>query len=169
MGLFLVSCLHLLYRIERRVRPESYGNASSSVGHLHFIYRFALGKIQHQSTFPSVVVRCIDAGNDRSRVAYVDVSLISLVRFQAMTIAYLLAYFFTPNFFRFDLPIVNIPFMRVVEYAWPSKFDCWNEQQDYAWIFSSLRRTIIDSTQCHAYFRVSDRFRRLVACLLEID
>ena len=124
MGLFLVSRLHFLYRIERRVRLESHGNASPSVGHLHFIYRFALGKIQHKSAFPSVVVRCFDAGNDQSRDAHMDLSLTSPMHFQAMTIAYLLAYFFTPDFFRFDLPIVNLPFMRVVEYAWPSKVDC---------------------------------------------
>ncbi|CAF1495792.1 unnamed protein product [Adineta ricciae] len=36
-----------------------------------------------------------------------------------MTVTYLLAYFFTPNAFRFTVPILNVSFIRVVEYAWP--------------------------------------------------
>ncbi|UJR30409.1 hypothetical protein I4U23_017944 [Adineta vaga] len=36
-----------------------------------------------------------------------------------MTITYLLAYFFTPNVFHFTVPILNISFIRIAEYAWP--------------------------------------------------
>ncbi len=39
-----------------------------------------------------------------------------------MTITYLLAYFFTPAIFRFDIPIVNISFSKLVEIVWPCKF-----------------------------------------------
>lgn len=44
-----------------------------------------------------------------------------------MTLTYLLAYFFTPSFFRFDVPILNISFLRLVEYAWPCKFFLLNK------------------------------------------
>lgn len=40
-----------------------------------------------------------------------------------MTITYVLAYLFTPNVFRFIVPIINIPFVRVVEYAWPGELN----------------------------------------------
>ncbi|CAF4265146.1 unnamed protein product, partial [Adineta steineri] len=36
-----------------------------------------------------------------------------------MTITYLLAYFFTPGVFSFDIPIINVPFARCVEFIWP--------------------------------------------------
>ena len=39
-----------------------------------------------------------------------------------MTITYLLAYFFTPAIFRFDVPLLNVPFTRVVEYVWPCEY-----------------------------------------------
>jgi hypothetical protein len=39
-----------------------------------------------------------------------------------MTVAYLLAYFFTPYALRFYVPIINLSFVRLVEYAWPRKF-----------------------------------------------
>jgi hypothetical protein len=39
-----------------------------------------------------------------------------------MTVTYLLAYFFTPNVFHVDFPILNVPFARVAEYLWPGKF-----------------------------------------------
>ena len=43
--------------------------------------------------------------------------------FQLMTLSYLLAYFFTPSVLRFNLPIVNITFLKLVEYLWPCKFE----------------------------------------------
>ncbi|CAF1109930.1 unnamed protein product [Adineta ricciae] len=36
-----------------------------------------------------------------------------------MTITYILAYFFTPAVFHFDVPIINIPFARCVKIIWP--------------------------------------------------
>ena len=39
-----------------------------------------------------------------------------------MTLTYLIAYFFTPAIVRFNLPILNVPFMRIVEYIWPCEF-----------------------------------------------
>ena len=35
-----------------------------------------------------------------------------------MTVSYLVAYFFTPTAFRFDIPILNITFAQLVEIAW---------------------------------------------------
>lgn len=43
--------------------------------------------------------------------------------FQLMTFTYLLAYFFTPDVLRFDLPILNITFLKLVEILWPCKFE----------------------------------------------
>jgi hypothetical protein len=39
-----------------------------------------------------------------------------------MTVTYLLAYFFTPYALRFNVPILNVSLIKVVEYAWPGKF-----------------------------------------------
>ncbi|CAF0762243.1 unnamed protein product [Rotaria sordida] len=36
-----------------------------------------------------------------------------------MTLVYLLAFFFTPNIFRFDFPILNVPVTQVAVYLWP--------------------------------------------------
>ncbi|CAF3337005.1 unnamed protein product [Rotaria socialis] len=36
-----------------------------------------------------------------------------------MTATYLLAFFFTPAIFRFDVPIINVSFARVAQYVWP--------------------------------------------------
>jgi ethanolaminephosphotransferase len=36
-----------------------------------------------------------------------------------MTITYLLTCFYTPIIFRFNVPILNVMFIRVLEYAWP--------------------------------------------------
>jgi len=52
-----------------------------------------------------------------------------------MTITYLLAYLFTPNVFRFIVPIINIPFVRFVEYSWPGEL---NQIRLYIWIFLTL-------------------------------
>ncbi|CAF4744851.1 unnamed protein product [Rotaria socialis] len=36
-----------------------------------------------------------------------------------MTITYLLAYIFTPTVFRFDIPILNVPFSKLILFVWP--------------------------------------------------
>jgi hypothetical protein len=39
-----------------------------------------------------------------------------------MTVTYLLAYFYTPHVFQFNVPVIDVPFIIVIKYVWPSKF-----------------------------------------------
>ena len=39
-----------------------------------------------------------------------------------MTLTYLLAFFYTPAVFRFQIPILGIQFMTLVKYGWSCEF-----------------------------------------------
>lgn len=73
---------------------------------------------------------------------------------QLMTFTYLLAYFFSPNLFRFHVPILNITFLRVVEYAWPCKFIDRDHSESISF-FSSVWTVELGATQYCSYQRVS--------------
>ena len=62
MGLFSVSHLHFLRPIQGYVRAESDGDAHASLDGLPVIHRFALGKVQHQSSLSALVLRHIHDG-----------------------------------------------------------------------------------------------------------
>ncbi|CAF2474109.1 unnamed protein product [Rotaria sp. Silwood2] len=61
-----------------------------------------------------------------------------------MTVVYLLAFFFTPNIFRFDVPILNVPFARVAKYGWPCK--SYRNGKGYNRTFYEALRPLIATT-----------------------
>lgn len=76
-----------------------------------------------------------------------------------MTITYLIAYFFTPTIFQFDIPILNITFAKFVEITWIRMcyIICLNTIRTE--FFSSFCRMYIGSHQYSSYSRVCRAFQ----------
>lgn len=76
-----------------------------------------------------------------------------------MTITYLVAYFFTPTIFQFDIPILNITFAKFVEITWIRMFLLLISILIRNEFFFSFCRMYIGSHQYSSYSRVCRAFQ----------